>query len=136
MKYSSNQYAKSLYEVLKETHEKKRGDVLKNFVQILKTKKDLKKLRFIEEQLKKLFFEEKKETEAKIFTAMPVSSKIKDRIKKSAVDFLEKNQEKVKAVFEIDKTLIGGFKIKSGDYLIDGSVKNMLLKLRKNMIIK
>lgn len=134
MKYSSDQYAKSLYASLKETPRKEIGVVLRNFVEILKTKKDLKKLLFIEERFKKIVFEEKKETEAKIFTAMTVSSKIKDKIKKTAADFLKKNPEKIKTIFEIDKNLIGGFKIKSGDYLIDGSVKSILLKLRKNMI--
>ncbi len=135
MKYSSDQYAKSLYAVLKETPAKNSGAVLKNFVEILKAKKDLKKLRFIEECLRKISFEENKETEVKIFTAMPVSLEIKNKIKKKTADFLEKNPEKIKTIFEIDKNIIGGFKVRSGDYLIDGSVKGMLLKLKRNMTL-
>lgn len=133
MKYSSKQYAMGLYLSLKEKSLKNREDILNNFIKILRVGKDFKKIRFIEENFKKIEQYERGEMEAIVWTGMPISLEMQKKIKKFIADFFKKDIEKIKIIFEIDKNLAGGFKARIDDYLIDASVKNMLLKLKKNI---
>lgn len=133
MKYSSRQYAQGLRAALKDAPLKKREDILNNFVKILRDGKDFKKIRFIEEELKNAEREESGETEANVWTGMPISSEFQKKIRKFIADFLKKDLEKIKTIFEVDKSLLGGFKARTGDYLIDASVKGMLMKLKRNL---
>lgn len=133
MKYSSKQYALGLYAALYNKSSKDKEDILNNFVKVLRAGKDFKKLRFIEEELKNAGRKERGEMEAMVWTGMPISSELQKKIRKFIAGFLKKDLEKIKTVFEIDKNLIGGFKAKAGDHLIDASVNGMLMKLKKNL---
>lgn len=133
MKYSSRQYAQGLRAALEVVSLKKRGGILNNFVKILRDGKDLKKIRFIEEELRNADREERGEIEVNVWTGMLISSELQKKIRKFIADFLKKDEKKIKTFFEIDKSLLGGFKAKIGDSLIDASVKGMLLKLKRNL---
>jgi len=133
MKYSSRQYAQGLRAALKSSSLKKKGDVLNNFVKILRDGKDLKKIRFIEEELKNAEREDQGNTEVNVWTGMPISSEFQKKIIKFIADFLKKDAEKIKIFFEVDESLVGGFKARIGDCLIDASVKGMLMKLKRNL---
>ena len=135
MKFSSKQYALALNEILKNSPPGKRDGFLINFVKLLKSKKDLKKIRFVEEEMNKMFFSERQEIEAEITSAYDLSGNSLRDIKRAIGDFLNKDVEKIILKQKIDEKIIGGFKAKFGDYLLDASVRNYLLKLKRNMLL-
>jgi len=127
MRYSPKQYAKALYESLKEAKEDKVDLVFKNFYNILLRNNDLKIINKIIEKIEEIDKEERGVVEVEVTGAKEIDkdlvSKLCNLIGKKA-----EIQEKV------DLGLIGGLKIQINDLLIDGSIKAKLNKLRQNLI--
>ena len=59
-----------------------------------------------------------------------------DEIRKIEEKISKKINAKVTLVNKIDNDLIGGFKIVVGDYILDDSIKNRLLKLKETINIQ
>ena len=134
MKYTSKQYAKALWEVLEKKSPEKRTAVLGNFIKLLKKQKQMKKLDFIIQELEKIYLMKNNLLKAEITAPYPPSKASVGRIKKFAASFYKHQPDKILLEQKIDKNLIGGFQIKSGDFLIDASVKNILSKLNKTLL--
>ncbi len=61
--------------------------------------------------------------------------KLEESEKKHIAEVLEKyTGKKIQSVFNIDQKIIGGFVLKIGDTVIDGSVANQLLVLKKKLL--
>lgn len=135
MKYTTRQYAEALYEILKEHKLDKRDLFLANFIKLLKSKKDFKKLRFIESELLEIGRREKNIIDIDVISPYTLSSKTENEIKNFFSAFIRGNKKKIQIKSKIAEDLIGGFKARSGDYLIDASIKNLLLKLKKNIAL-
>lgn len=135
MKYTTKQYAEALYEILKEHKLDKRDLFLANFIKLLKLKKDFKKLWFIESELLEIGRREKNIIDIDVLSPYALSSKTENEIKKFFSAFIQKGEKKIQIKNKIDGDLIGGFKARSGDYLIDASVRNLLLRLKKNIAL-
>ena len=143
MRYTSKQYAKALWEVWEEKSPDKRTAVLGRFIKLLKKQRAMKKLDFIIQELEKIYLIKNNLLKAEITTPFPPSKISLERIKKLVPhlfaaqqkgagfisSFYEHRPDKIILEQKIDKNLIGGFQIKVDDYLINASVRNMLLKL-------
>lgn len=127
MRYSPKQYAKALYESLKEAKEDEVDLVFKNFYGILLRNNDLKIINKIIEKIEEIDKEKRGVVEVEVTGAKEIDkdlvSKLRNLIGKKA-----EIQEKV------DPSLIGGLKIQINDLLIDGSIKAKLNKLKRSLI--
>ena len=127
MKYSPKQYAKALYESLKEAKEDKVDFIFKNFYTVLLRNNDLKLINKIIEKIEEIDKEERGVVEVEVTSAKEIDkdlvSKLRNLIGKKA-EIREK----------IDPSLIGGLKIQINDLLIDGSIKAKLNKLRQSLV--
>ncbi len=124
MKYSPKQYARALYESLRE--EKDAGLVFKNFYNLLVRNSDLKLLSKIIENIDEVDKKERGVVEVKIASAKKIAPEIIEKLQ----GLIKKGEIKQ----EIDSSLIGGLKIQIGDLLIDSSIKAKLNKLRQSLI--
>ena len=145
MKYTSKQYAKALWEVWEKKSPDKRTAILGSFIKLLKKQRAMKKLDFIIQELEKIYLIKNNLLKAGITAPFPPSKISLERIKKLVPhlftaqqkgagfisSFYKHRPDKIILEQKIDKNLIGGFQIKVNDYLIDGSVRNMLVKLKK-----
>ncbi len=68
---------------------------------------------------------------AEVITALSLAEKDKERLSSQLGDMVNR---KVIVDAVVDSSVIGGFKAKIGDMLIDGSVRNKLEILRKSLI--
>jgi len=68
---------------------------------------------------------------AEVVTALSLDEKDKERISSQLGDMVNR---KVTIDAVVDSSVIGGFKAKIGDMLIDGSVRNRLDALRRNLV--
>lgn len=127
MRYTPKQYAKALYESLKEAKEDEVDLVFKNFYSILLRNNDLKLINKIIEKIEEIDKEKRGVVEVEVTGAKEIDkdlvSKLRNLIGKKA-----EIQEKV------DPGLIGGLKIQINDLLIDGSIKAKLNKLKQSLI--
>lgn len=130
MKFTSKQYAQALYEILKESEQEKTPAVLRNFIKILKSKKDFKKISSIQKEIENIEFARNGQTLAEISSPYKISNKSIESIKKFISFFLKKGEKSIIVKNKIDKNLIGGFQVRAEDYLIDANVKRHLLKLK------
>lgn len=122
MKYNPRQYAKALYDSLKET--KDSDLVFKNFYTILLRNNDLKIINKIIEKIEEIDKEERGVVEVEVTSTKEIDKqKIRNII-----------GEKAEIQQKIDPTLIAGLKIQINDLLIDGSLKAKLNKLRQSLI--
>lgn len=133
MNYTSKQYARALWEILEKKPPQKRREAIDNFLRVLKNKKDFKKINFIVKEFEKIFFTKKRVLKAEITSPFPLAKKSAAQIKKFILSFFKERPNSLFLEQKIDKNLIGGFQIKSGDYLIDSSVKNILSKLGRGI---
>ncbi len=63
-------------------------------------------------------------------SAIPLSKELEDKIQNTLKD---KTKKEVRLAFSVDKGLIGGFKLKIGDKVIDASIKTQLEILKENI---
>jgi len=68
---------------------------------------------------------------AEVVTALSLDEKDKEKISSQLGDMVNR---KVTIDAVVDSSVIGGFKAKIGDMLIDGSVRNRLDTLRRNLV--
>lgn len=133
MKHSSKQYAHALSGILEKIAPREREAVIKRFVKILRIKRDLKKMPFIESELRKIDLEKFGFTEARVFMPFTASKETEKKIKNFISGFLGKDESKIKLASEIDENVVGGFIASVDGYLIDASVRNILARLKRNL---
>lgn len=129
MKFNHRQYAQALYEALADTAPKDQDKVIENFIEVLKAKGDLAEYEKIIAAYEVYDREQRGVTEVEVTTAEDST-----KVNKSLIDDLNKivgNDIEVKQ--KVDSNLIGGVVIRAGDTLIDGSIKNQLDQLQKNL---
>ncbi len=66
-----------------------------------------------------------------ITTCTPIEKELEDNIVKKLQDQLKC---KIKLIKETDSSILGGVIFKTDDYILDGSIKNRLLKMQKNLL--
>ncbi|MDX2164819.1 MAG: F0F1 ATP synthase subunit delta [Gammaproteobacteria bacterium] len=110
----------------------KKNENLKNFILLLSEYDRLSLLPEIAE----LFEEEKAEYEkvltVQVTSAFPMDESTAKKLKASLTARLKRE---VNLEFEIDKGLVGGAVIRAGDWVVDGSVRAKLEKLKQAVIM-
>lgn len=129
MKISSKKYAQALIAALENAADPR--PMIKNFLVLLRRKKQLKLLPKILQAFEELW------NHSHGIVKMEVSCPQKFE---SSLQVLEKSMEGAtgkKMIFKqkIDDSLIGGFRIRSGDTLMDSSLKSRLKMLANNLTL-
>ncbi|KKP80377.1 MAG: ATP synthase F1 subunit delta [Candidatus Moranbacteria bacterium RIFOXYA12_FULL_35_19] len=132
MKITANQYAKTLFELIDNKPSQDVEKIIYNFVRVVKKNKQIKLFPGILERLSFIWNNKYKIAEAKIISAEELNEKDEKKIK----DYLKEKYKVEKVVIskEIDKNIIGGFIIKTGDDIVDQSISGKIKKLRENLI--
>lgn len=127
-KITPKQYATSLYESIKDTHGDELTKRIRNFLLLLKKRKDLKLLNKIFKAFVSIFQEQEGLIDADIISCYQLS----DKVRKEIISWLEEQTKRdVHLKENIDQLLLGGVIIKYEDTVIDGSLKNRLNKLKE-----
>ncbi len=129
MKFNHRQYAQALHEALADTAPKDQDKVIENFIEVLKAKGDLAEYEKIIAAYEVYDREQRGVTEVEVTTAEGST-----KVNKSLIDDLNKIVgSDIEVKEKVDSNLIGGVVIRAGDTLIDGSIKNQLDQLQKNL---
>ncbi len=120
-------YASALLKSISGLSEKNLSATLKNFVALVAREHKLKQMPKIISEFIRLAKKEEGIQEIEIQTARKLDEKTIEKIK----NIFGKN---VEATNEIDENMLGGVKIKTGDKILDGSLKTQLNKLKQTLI--
>lgn len=127
-KGSITQYAEILYALTEGQNANEIPKILKTYLAFLSRKKALGKIKKILDKFEIIESEKKGIVNAQLISANPLTTSEKSEIKNVLLDEL-----KIKEVIlneKIDEELIAGWKIKTENYLIDGSTRGKLNKLQ------
>lgn len=127
-KGSITQYAEILYALTEGQNANEIPKILKTYLAFLSRKKALGKIKKILDKFETIESEKKGIVNAQLISANPLTTSEKSEIKNVLLDEL-----KIKEVIlneKIDEELIAGWKIKTENYLIDGSTRGKLNKLQ------
>lgn len=116
-------WARALYLAL-ENKDVDEERVIKNLILALDKKKYL-----LSAIIKKYERIKNKENKVDVFVAKEVDQDLKDKINRKIENLLGKNKN---VNYKIDEDLIGGFRIKTKDYLVKASIKDVLTKVKNN----
>ena len=106
---------------------------LELFIAFLKRKSRLSEVRFILNSYVSLYYKSIGVMLAKLTSAREVDS----ATVQSLCKVLEEHFRcKVNMSFEVDPSLIGGFVVQVGDYLLDASVKNQIETIRRQFVVQ
>jgi len=131
MKISPRQYALSLYDSIDGQTDKEAKATLKNFVALLGEKRDLNKANSIIEAFIEIWDEKHGETAAQLVSAR----ELKPAVRTAMIDYLKERTgaKKINLEEKIDHKLIGGFILRYGSQVLDGSLKTSLAALKGKM---
>jgi F-type H+-transporting ATPase subunit delta len=132
MKITSRQYAQTLFDL---TDGKSKSEIEKSvadFARYLHKERKMKLAGKIIESFGKIYNEENGIVEAEIATVEKITADMEKKMK----DYLEKKYGAKKVILKntVDKNIKGGFVLKVGDEIIDGSVSGKLKEL-KNILV-
>ena len=106
------------------------GDITRRFLYLLIDRRRAYLLPFIQREFTRLADEARQVVEAKVTSAIDLSSAQLDDLKKAIVRMTGKE---VRIVSEVQAELIGGVLIQIGDRVIDGTVAHALEQMRKTL---
>lgn len=86
----------------------------------------------IQNQLSKLVNKSRGTTVAEVYSAVDIDSNTMEKLKQSIANTIGHN-EKVEVESKIERSLIGGIKIKINDLIYDGSIKGRLEALKEKL---
>jgi len=116
-------WARALYLALEE-NKNNEEKVIQNLIQSLDKKNYL-----IPAIIKKYKSIKEKENKVEVSIAKEITEELKEKINKQ----IEKLEGSGKSInYKIDEDLIGGFRIKTKDYLVKASIKDTLIKFKNN----
>lgn len=131
MKISVQQYAASLFEAVAGKSEKEAKAAVKNFVAILGRNRELSKEAAIIAAFNEIWNREHGEIMATLSTARELGPTARE----SVVEYLKEKTaaKKINLDENIDKGLLGGFVLRYGSKVLDGSLKNSLESLKNKI---
>jgi F-type H+-transporting ATPase subunit delta len=131
MRISVKQYAQSLYESVQGKSDKEAAEVVVKFVQTLRQHYDIAKVKDIINIFSEIWNNENKEIEAELTTAREATSISRELIVKYLKE--KTGAEKIELSEKVDQSIIGGFILKYGSKILDGSLKNSLAGLKNKI---
>ena len=108
----------------------KMDEKVKNFIRTLAVNKRLALLPFISRLFDSMKAQQEKSFDVEVTTAFALSDDLINTLAKSLSAKLDR---KVSVQSSVDKSLLGGVVIRTGDMIIDGSVRGRLAKLAEAM---
>ena len=132
MKVSNKQYAQALFEATKGKDEKDLKHELKNFTKVLAINGDLSKIDAILSEFEKVWQTEEQTALAEVVSADRLEAETLDALKDYVTS--ETGAKKVILKHSVDQELLAGFILRFGDQIVDGSAKNMISSLKKEII--
>jgi F-type H+-transporting ATPase subunit delta len=130
-KISPKQYAISLYESIKDSHGEELTQRIRNFLLVIKKRKDLKNLNKIYQAFVKVYQISEGILSAEVTASHPLNHKVNEEIIHWLKTETKRNPELTE---KVDAEILGGVIIKYEDTIIDASLKNRLNKLKENLI--
>jgi F-type H+-transporting ATPase subunit delta len=131
MKISVQQYAQSLFVLVCDKSEKEVRIILPSFVKLLGRNQDLNKEAAIIEIFQEIWNKENGELLATLSSARELGKETKEMV----VDYLKEKTaaQKINLKENIDEGLLGGFVLRYGSQILDGSLKTGLLNLKARL---
>lgn len=131
MKISAQQYAQSLYDSVSGKSDKEAKAIVNNLVAILGRQRELNK----EEAIIAAFVEIWNLEHGEVAATLSSARELGPTARETVLDYLKKKTGAAKIILDenIDKDLIGGFVLRYGSKVLDGSLKTSLAGLRIEM---
>lgn len=126
-KQSNAQFAKALYQIVKDLPKEKMPEVAKEFLSVLKKNSKLKKIEYILTEFEAYAKKQSGIKTIELETVHPVENKTLEKIKQIFGKESEISQT-------INKEMLGGIKIKVDDTVYDASLKTQLQRLKQSLI--
>lgn len=134
MKYAGKQYAIALYEAVKDNGKKETEKTIDNFLALLKEKNDLGLVGKIFTEFEKYSLKQEGILSGEIVASHRIGEEIKKNISKKIIQRLDnKKIKELNFKEKMNKELIGGFKIRVDDILIDASIEGVLNKMKREL---
>lgn len=132
MKITDTQYAKSLYEAMKDKSQSETDVMLGSFVKILAKNNQLKFKATIIQKFGKIYNKENGIVLAEVISREKLNSLLVDKLNR----FIKSKYQAKEVIIEnkIDENIRGGIIVKVGDEVMDASVEKQLKELKKNLI--
>ncbi len=130
MKYSAKQYAEALYDLTKEKDKEEIKKIISKFVIELRDNNDAGLADKILWQFENVYNQKEGLQKVEITSAQKLNDSLKKQIVKI---FAESTGKEIEMEENIDEALIGGFRAKVGDILLDNSVRNRLQTLKNKL---
>ncbi len=125
-KVSNKQYAEALYEISKDLEGEELTKALQQFVAVLACNNKLKQGDNIIGEFEKYIKKQEGIVEIKIESARKLDEETLEEIKKVF-------GKKVEATTKTRKKILGGVRVKTGDRILDGSLKAQLTNLKQSL---
>jgi len=116
-------WARALYLALEEKKEDEEK-IINNLISFLDKKKYL-----LPAIIKKYERIKEKETRVEVVVAKEIDDYTKEKLNQKIEKLLGKNKV---ITYKVDEELIGGFRIKTKDYVVKASIKDTLTKIKNN----
>ncbi|OGI06470.1 MAG: ATP synthase F1 subunit delta [Candidatus Melainabacteria bacterium RIFCSPLOWO2_02_FULL_35_15] len=119
-------------EFIKKMFSGKINEKILNLLFLLIDNKRFNILSEIQNQLSKLVNKSRGTTVAEVYSAVDIDSNTMEKLKQSIANTIGHN-EKVEVESKVERSLIGGIKIKINDLVYDGSIKGRLEALKEKL---
>lgn len=131
MKITAKQYARALYEQVKDLDKKEADRVISEFVRVVMDNNHSSYLPRITRQFKKIWNREKGIVEAEVISAHELDQGSWSEVEK----FIQKEvgDKTVETSHRIDKNVMGGFVVKMGDKILDASLRARIRNLKNKL---
>lgn len=131
MKISNKQYAIGLFEAVKDLKDAKAKEAIANFIKILAKNNDLNRMNNVISEFNKIWDANHGSVEAEIVSV----EKLDKANEKLLEDYVKKltSAKEIKINNMIDKKILGGFILRVGDQVLDGSLKTKIKELKDTM---
>jgi F-type H+-transporting ATPase subunit delta len=127
-KITAKQYAVGLYQSIKDTSSEDTKKKIRNFLQLVQKRKNLKML----DKIYKAFIEVYQEQEGQLSAEIVSSHHLSEKVRSEISQWLKSQTGRTAALSEtVDEQILGGVIIKYGDTIIDASLKNSLKKMQQ-----
>ena len=131
MKYTPQQYAAAFYEAVRgKTAEEAQG-ALDNLAGLLDKNRDTALARKIAEAFERYAHKKERIISGELVSAREMDGRLKSDVVKKMAEKTKADELYLKEKF--DDNLIGGFKIKAGEFLLDASLKGTLMKMHRQV---
>ncbi|PIR78279.1 MAG: ATP synthase F1 subunit delta [Candidatus Magasanikbacteria bacterium CG10_big_fil_rev_8_21_14_0_10_36_16] len=127
-KISNKQFAEALYELTADLNVSDLDVVLKNFVNLLAKKHKIKQTKNIIAEFEIILKKKQGIVELEITSARELDKGVVEKIKQAFA-------KEVELIEKVDKSLIGGIRVKIADKILDASVKTQLSNLKKSLTV-